>query len=142
MIKIVLDSTGDRIDVFVDFGLCRRRGEQRQRDNGGGSNSSFHKESVVKTRSYGNSKCKKAGFPASFGVFATELVPLLTLNRRVCVNLQRVVHVELNRMRSRAEARDFFHFECNVGVNHVIAEHATTGQELAVFVQIFQRLIE
>ena len=59
-----------------------------------------------------------------------------------CSPLQGVVHVELDRVGGHAEAGDFLHFQFNVSVQHGIAEHAATGQELAVLVQIVQGLVQ
>ena len=56
--------------------------------------------------------------------------------------LQRVVHVELDRMRGHAEASHFLHLQFDIGVNHGVAEYTAAGQELAVLVQILERLVE
>src|SRR5476649_2205683 len=57
--------------------------------------------------------------------------------------LQRVVHIELGRMRGHAHALHVLHFQFQVSIDHGIAEYAATGQELAVLVQrvecFFQR---
>ena len=45
-------------------------------------------------------------------------------------------------MRRHAEARDFLHLEFDVGVNHLVGEHAAAGEEFAIFVQIVERLVE
>jgi hypothetical protein len=60
------------------------------------------------------------------------------LNQR----LQRVVHVELDRMRGHPEAGHLLHLQFDVGVDHRVAEHATTRQKLAVLVEILECLIE
>jgi hypothetical protein len=54
----------------------------------------------------------------------------------------RVVHVELDRVGGHAEARDLLHLQRDVGVDHVVAEHAAAGQELAILVQVLERLVE
>ena len=58
------------------------------------------------------------------------------------LSLQAVVHVELDRMRGHAESRDFFHLQFDVGIDHVVAEHAALGQESAILVQVRQRFIQ
>ncbi len=56
--------------------------------------------------------------------------------------LQRVVHIELDRVRGHAEAGDLFHLQLDVGADEVVAEHSALGQEGAILVQIVQCLIE
>ena len=56
--------------------------------------------------------------------------------------LQRIVHVELDRVHCLAEAGYLAHLQFNVGIEHAVAEHTALGQEGAVCVQGFQRLIQ
>ncbi len=46
-----------------------------------------------------------------------------------------VVHVELNRMRGHFGAHVFFHFELDIAVDLVVAEHAALLEEVTVLVQ-------
>ena len=66
--------------------------------------------------------------------------PFLTTLGAACL-LQRIVHVELNRVRGHTQARDLTHFQFNIGVNHRISKHAAFGQKAAAHVQAVQRLI-
>ena len=56
--------------------------------------------------------------------------------------LTRVVHIKLNRMRTHAQASDFFHFQLNEGADHVVSEHAASSQKAAIGIQFIQSLIE
>jgi hypothetical protein len=53
-----------------------------------------------------------------------------------------VVHVEFDRMGRHAQTRDILHLQFDVGIDHVIAEYATGGEELAILVKVIQRLVE
>src|ERR1041385_8507956 len=57
-------------------------------------------------------------------------------------NLQAVIHIELYRMRRHAEARDFFHLEFDVRINHVVAEDAALRKECAVLVEVVQSFVQ
>jgi hypothetical protein len=70
------------------------------------------------------------------------LALLAKQHRVVAQRGKRVVHVELDRVRGHAEARDFVHLQLDVGVEHVVGEHAALGQEGAVLVQVLQRLVQ
>src|SRR5438874_11304265 len=54
----------------------------------------------------------------------------------------RVVHLELDRMRRHAEARDLLHLQLDVGVDHIVGEHTAAREELAVLVDRIERLVE
>src|SRR5262245_41763442 len=54
----------------------------------------------------------------------------------------RVVHLELDRMRGVLEADHFLHLELDVAVDEVVVEHAADLEELAVLVELLQRLAE
>ena len=56
--------------------------------------------------------------------------------------LQREIHVVLNRVHRHAVARDFAHLQFDVGIKHGVGEDAALGQECAILVQVFQRLIQ
>src|SRR6267378_6544323 len=56
--------------------------------------------------------------------------------------LQAVVHVEFDRMGRHAETRDFLLFQRDIGIDHIVAEDATLGQETAILVQMRKRLVE
>src|SRR6185369_3350935 len=59
----------------------------------------------------------------------------------VCVTSSRgVVHVELDRMRGHAKARDLGHLQLDVGIDIGIGEHATLREERTVLVEVAQRL--
>src|SRR5258708_9722543 len=59
-----------------------------------------------------------------------------------CGTLGRVVHLELDRMRGHAEARDLLHLERDVRVDNIVGEHPAAREELAVAVQGIERLVE
>ena len=71
---------------------------------------------------------KKGGLPRPFELLRPEL--------------QAVIHGELDRMSGHAEAGNFFHLQFDESIDPVIGEHATTGQELAILVQVVQSLIQ
>ena len=48
--------------------------------------------------------------------------------------LQRVVHLEFQRMGAGAVARDILHFQINIGVDEVIAKDATGFQEVTILI--------
>ncbi|ABA50095.1 hypothetical protein BURPS1710b_2769 [Burkholderia pseudomallei 1710b] len=56
--------------------------------------------------------------------------------------LQRVVHLELDRVRRHAELRELLLLQAQVRVDHRVREHAAARQELAVLVERFERLVE
>ena len=45
-------------------------------------------------------------------------------------------------MSCHTELRNFIHLQADVGIDHFVGEHAATGQELAILIQVFQRLLE
>src|SRR5271165_4048574 len=53
-----------------------------------------------------------------------------------------VIHVEFDGVGGHAEARDFFHLERGVGVEHVIGEHPAPSQKVAVTLEVLDRLLE
>src|SRR5690606_4850635 len=55
---------------------------------------------------------------------------------------QAVVHVELDRVGGHAQTLHFAFLLGQVGIDHVVAEHAAAGQELAVLVQRLERLVQ
>src|SRR6187549_2613470 len=71
--------------------------------------------------------------------------PLLPLSRPTFASRDAstaVVHVELDRMSGHAEARDFLCLQSDVSVDHVVGEHTTARQELAILVQVFECHVE
>src|SRR6187549_1224653 len=71
--------------------------------------------------------------------------PLLPLSRPAFASRDAsaaVVHVELDRMSRHAEARDFLCLQSDVSIDHVVGEHATAGQELAVLVEVLEGHVE
>ena len=54
----------------------------------------------------------------------------------------RIVHLELNRMRRVLEGIHFFHLELDVALDEVLAEHVALLQELVVGLQAVQRLAQ
>lgn len=58
------------------------------------------------------------------------------------IRSEAVIHIELDRMSSHAQARDILHLELNVCIDHVVTEHTPSGKEFAVLVQALQRLIQ
>src|SRR6185312_15139310 len=56
--------------------------------------------------------------------------------------LQRVVHVELDRVGTGAVAGDLLHLQRDVGVDEVVREYAAGLEEVAILVQRIQRAIE
>src|SRR5262245_50202810 len=52
--------------------------------------------------------------------------------------LHRVVHIELHRVGSHLEASHLGHLQLDIGVDHVVGEHAALLQELAVLVEILE----
>lgn len=59
-----------------------------------------------------------------------------------CAVLQRVVHIKLDRVGGHAQAGDLFHLQIDVGIYHVVGEHAASGQEGAVGIQGVQGLVQ
>ena len=60
------------------------------------------------------------------------------LNRQglqIGVELERVVHVEFNRVRRHVEALHFFPLELDVGIDLIVAHHVATLQEVTVGIQ-------
>ena len=49
-----------------------------------------------------------------------------------------VIHVELDRVRHHLEALHLFHLQLEVGVDHVVGEHAALLQEVAVLVELLE----
>ena len=45
-------------------------------------------------------------------------------------------------MRAHSETRDFLHLEVDVGIDHVVREHAATSEELTILVEMLERHIE
>lgn len=56
--------------------------------------------------------------------------------------LERIVHIELDRVRRHSETRDFIHLERDVGIDHVVAEDASAGEELTIPIEVLDGLIE
>src|SRR5690348_5986486 len=56
--------------------------------------------------------------------------------------LQAVVHLEFERMRGHAERGQLFFLQRDVGIEHVVGEHAAAREELAILVELFERLLE
>jgi hypothetical protein len=52
--------------------------------------------------------------------------------------LQRVVHVEFDRMGRHAETLHVLHLQFDVGIDHAVGEDTAAGQEFAILVQRFQ----
>ena len=52
--------------------------------------------------------------------------------RRIRAGLQRVIHVEFDRVGGHSETRDFFHLQGHVGIQHGVGEDAALGQETTV----------
>src|SRR5450631_4354504 len=48
--------------------------------------------------------------------------------------LEAVIHVELDRMGRHPKTSDFFHFQRDVPIDHVVRENAAAGEEFAVLV--------
>src|SRR5687767_12102918 len=59
-----------------------------------------------------------------------------------CVQSERVVHVELDRMGRHAEARDFLRLQLDVGVEERVGEDAALREERTVLVEVVERLVE
>src|SRR5581483_12489543 len=53
-----------------------------------------------------------------------------------------VIELQLDRMCRHAEAGDFLHLQGHVGIDHIVGEHATAGQELAIAIQMLQSHVE
>ena len=59
-----------------------------------------------------------------------------------CPTLHAVVHVEFDGVGGHAETRDFFFLERDIGIEHIVAEHAALGEESAILVEVFQGFIK
>src|SRR3984893_6471270 len=57
-------------------------------------------------------------------------------------NSGRVIHLELDGMRRVLETDDLLHLELGIGVEEIVVEHAARFQELAVLVEIAERLAQ
>ena len=57
-------------------------------------------------------------------------------------NLRRIVHHILDRMRGVLEADHLGHLQLDVAVDEVVVEHAAGLEELAVLVEVHQRLAQ
>src|SRR5262245_32240958 len=66
--------------------------------------------------------------------------PLALLRSRSALN--RVIHVELDGVGGHLEAFDLGHLELEVGVDHVVGEDAALLQEVAVLVEVVERLAQ
>src|SRR5947209_16208312 len=75
-------------------------------------------------------KCKE-------GALARALLQIL--NR---VELRRIVHLVFDRMRRVLEANDLGHLQLDVAVDEIVIEHATGFEELAILVEIAERLAQ
>src|SRR5262245_34583574 len=53
-----------------------------------------------------------------------------------------VIELELERMGRHAEGRQLLFLERNIRIQHVVREDAPTGEEFAVLIELFQRLLE
>jgi hypothetical protein len=49
-----------------------------------------------------------------------------------------IVHIVLNWMGAHPKTRHFFHLEADVGINHIVSEYTTAGQELTIGFKGFQ----
>src|SRR6201999_1943422 len=56
--------------------------------------------------------------------------------------LQRIIHLELDRVRGHFETRDFGHLQLDIGVDEIVVEHAAVLEERAVLVEVLDRLAE
>src|SRR5207302_9477679 len=54
----------------------------------------------------------------------------------------RIIHLERDRMRSALEADYLLHLEFDIAVDEVVVEHAAGFEELAVLVEIVERLAQ
>ena len=64
------------------------------------------------------------------------------LNAAPAYHLEAVVHVELDRVRGHAQARDVFHLEVDVAVDHLVGENVAGGEEVTVGVERLECLVE
>src|SRR5262249_58267009 len=53
-----------------------------------------------------------------------------------------VIHCEFDWMRGHPEVRDLLHLQLDVGIEHVVREHAAAGEKFASLVQVFECLLE
>src|ERR1700730_4853772 len=60
--------------------------------------------------------------------------------RRSAPKASRIRDLELDRMRRVLETDDLLHLELGIGVEEIVVEHAARFQELAVLVEIAERL--
>ena len=81
-----------------------------------------------------NGQQKRREIPAFF-----NLLPNFGSGRSI---LLRIIHVEFDWMGRHAETRHFLHFQLDIRIDHAVAEHATTGQELAVLIKVLECLIK
>src|ERR1700709_2586863 len=72
-------------------------------------------------------------------IYASDISMVIPADMKAINGLQRVVHVELGRMRGHAHALHVLHLEFDVGIDHAVAEHPAAGQEFAVLVQRVER---
>ena len=59
-------------------------------------------------------------FSAAAKVVAMVPITFYFTSTNAMGDLQRVVHIELNRMRRHAEAGHFLHFELNISIDHFV----------------------
>src|SRR5260370_20529776 len=57
-------------------------------------------------------------------------------------NSRRIIHLELDRMRSVLEPDHFLHLELDVHLDEIVVEHPAGFEELAVLVEIAERLAQ
>src|SRR5664279_5371867 len=53
-----------------------------------------------------------------------------------------IVHLVFKRMGRHAETRDFFHLELDIGINPLVAEDTTVGQELTILIKVIEGLVK
>ena len=56
--------------------------------------------------------------------------------------LQRVVHIEFDRMRRHLEALHLGHLQFDEGVDEVVVKHAADLEEGAILIEVFQRFAQ
>lgn len=50
------------------------------------------------------------------------------------LTLDAVIHVELDRVRSLVECFNFLTLQVDIGINHIVREHATSSQKRSIFI--------
>src|SRR6188508_2924976 len=88
------------------------------------------------------SRIREAGKPAGADVGCSPASAPPEASLSLTAASAAVVHVELDRMSGHAEARDFLCLQSDVSVDHVVGEHTTARQELAVLVEVLEGHVE